>query len=158
MKGNSFKIMVRIGKKIDGVKYTKRRAAYVIIEGEDKDKIAIATDGEWFFLGGGLEGTETELEALRREVIEEAGYSIKNIKFFDKITAWADGGKRGPLDVEATFYIAEFGEKVVEPIEKDHKVFWIKPNEYIEKLYHEYQRYILKEYIEYKEMQKNVVS
>ena len=46
--------MVRIGKKIDGEKYTKRRAAYVIIEGGDKEKIAIATDGEWFFLGGGL--------------------------------------------------------------------------------------------------------
>ena len=140
--------MVRIGKKIDGEKYTKRRAAYVIIEGEDKEKIAIATDGEWFFLGGGLEGTETELEALKREVIEESGYSLKNIRFFD--TAWADGGKRGPLDVEATFYIAEFGEKVAEPIEKDHKVFWIKPAEYTQKLYHEYQRYVLNEYIEYK--------
>lgn len=139
--------VVRIGEKVDGVKYNKRFASYVIIERKEDNKIAIATDGEWFFLGGGIEGEETELEALRREVIEESGYSIKNIQFFDKVNAWADGGPRGPLDVTATFYIAEFDRKVAEPIEKDHRVIWIDANDYIDKLYHEYQRYILREYI-----------
>ena len=95
--------MVRIGKKVEGKKYTKRVAAYAIIKREEDNKIGIATDGEYFFLGGGLEGEETEEQALRREVAE--------------------------------------------PIEKDHKVLWINANDYKEKLYHEYQRYILKEYI-----------
>lgn len=139
--------MVRIGKKVEGKKYTKRVAAYAIIKREEDNKIGIATDGEYFFLGGGLEGDETEEQALRREVIEESGYSLKNIQYFDKVTSWADGGDRGPLDVTATFYIAEFDKKVAEPIEKDHKVLWINANDYKEKLYHEYQRYILKEYI-----------
>lgn len=140
--------MVRIGEKIQGKKYTKRIAAYVIIQREEDNKIGIATANEdYFFLGGGLEGNETEEQALRREVIEESGYSLKNIQYFDKVIAWADGGDRGPLDVTATFYIAEFDKKVAEPIEKDHKVLWINASDYKEKLYHEYQRYILKEYI-----------
>lgn len=144
--------MVRIGNKQNGVKYTKRDASYVIIEHQEDNKIAIATtiDGDYFFLGGGIEGEETELEALKREVIEESGYSIKNINFFDKVTAWADGGERGPLDVTASVYIAEFDKKVAEPIEKDHRVLWINANEYKNKLYHEYQRYILKKYMEFK--------
>ncbi|MCI8290802.1 MAG: NUDIX domain-containing protein [Clostridia bacterium] len=139
--------MVRIGNKVDGVKYTKRFASYVIIERKEDKKIAIATDGTYFLLGGGIENNETEIEALEREVIEESGYSMKNIQYFDKITAWADGVKRGPLDVTATIYVAEFDEKVVEPIEKTHKVLWVNPEEYVGKLFHEYQRYVLDEYI-----------
>ena len=142
--------MIRIGTKLNNVTYTKRDGAYVIIERNDDDKIAIATDGTWFFLGGGIEQGETELEALKRELLEESGYSIKNIKYFDKVTSWADGGKRGPLDVTATFYTAKFDKKVTEPTEKDHKVLWVDPKEYVKKLYHEYQRYILKEYIKIK--------
>lgn len=148
--------MIRIGTKLNNITYTKRDGAYVIIERNDDDKIAIATDGTWFFLGGGIEQGETELEALKRELLEESGYSIKNIKYFDKVTSWADGGKRGPLDVTATFYIAEFDEKVVEPIEKTHKVLWVNANEYKDKLYHEYQRYILDKYIKLKGENKNV--
>jgi len=140
--------VIRIGKKIEGKKYTKRTAAYAIIKRENDNKIGIATaNGDYFFLGGGLEGNETEEQALRREVIEEAGYSLKDIQYFDKVTSWADGGDRGPLDVTATFYIAEFDKKVAEPIEKDHKVLWINASDYKDKLYHEYQRYILNEYI-----------
>lgn len=140
--------MIRIGEKIEGKKYTKRPGSYVIIERKEDEKIAIVTEGKtYFFLGGGIEKEETEMEALKREVIEEAGYSMKNIKYFDKVTAWADGGKRGPLDVTATFYIANFDEKIVEPIEKDHRVLWINPKDYKDKLFHEYQRYILDKYI-----------
>ena len=141
--------MIRIGKKVEGVIYTKRPASYVIIEREEDRKIAIATEGKtYFFLGGGIENKETEIEALKREVMEEAGHSLKNIKYFDKVTAWADGVKRGPLDVTATFYIANFDEKITEPIEKDHRVLWVNPENYKDKLFHEYQRYILKEYID----------
>lgn len=148
--------MLRIGKKLENVQYKKREGAYVIIEREEDEKIAIATEGKtWFFLGGGIEKGETEIEALKREVIEEAGYSIKNIKYLDKVTAWADGVKKGPLDVTATFYTAEFDEKIVEPIEKDHQVFWVDATEYRTKLYHEYQRYILDEYIKIKGESKN---
>ncbi len=142
--------MLRIGKKIENVTYTKREASYVIIERKEDDKVAIVTDGTWFLLGGGIEKEENELEALRREVVEEAGYSIKNIRYFDMLTAWADGGKRGPLDVTATIFVAEFDQKIAEPIEETHTVFWVNPEQYQNKLFHEYQRYALKKYIELK--------
>lgn len=140
--------MKRIGEKIRDLQYTKRLGAYAIIEREEDDKVAIATaNGYYFFLGGGIEEGETEMEALRRELLEESGYSIKNIKYFDKVTSWADGGDRGPLDITATFYKAELDEKVTIASEKDHKLLWVNATEYKDKLYHEYQRYILEEYI-----------
>lgn len=68
--------MKRIGKKIEGIQYTKRQGAYAIIEREEDDKIVVA-----------------------------------------------------------------------KPIEEDYEILWINPKEYKDKLYHEYQRYIIEEYM-----------
>ena len=136
-----------IVKKEEGVKYKKRIATYAIIKRKEDNKVAIAkANGYYFLFGGGIEKEETEKEALRREIIEETGYTIKNIQYFDRITAWADGIKKGPLDVTATVYVVELDEKITEPIEKDHEIVWGEVKEYENKLYNEYQRYFLKEY------------
>lgn len=141
--------MKRIGKKIKNTIYNKRPGAYVIIERDKDDKIAIVTDavGVYFFLGGGIEENETAEDALKREVIEESGYSLKNITLFDKVASWCYSETRGYMDVEATIYIAKFDKNIAKPIEEDHKIIWVNPLEYKNKLYHEYQRYILNKYI-----------
>ena len=144
--------MKRIGKKLEGVVYTKRPGAYAIIEHKEDNKGAIArANNDCFFLGGGIEEKEMPIEALKRELLEEAGYTIKNVQLFDEVTSWTDGERRGPLEVIATFYIAEFDQKVTDPIEKYHEILWVDAMEYKEKLYHEYQRYILGEYAKLKE-------
>ena len=94
-----------------------------------------------------IEKDETDEEAVRREVIEEAGYSITDIKYFDNISSYCWSEKNGYMDIVATIYTGKFDEKVAVPIEEDHKVIWVNPEEYKDKLYHEYQRYILNKYI-----------
>lgn len=141
--------MKRIGKKIENTIYNKRPGAYVIIERDEDDKIAIATDAVdvYFFLGGGIEENETVEDALKREVIEESGYSLKNIVLFDKVASWCYSETKGYMDLEATIYIANFDKNIVKPIEEDHEIIWVNPFEYKDKLFHEYQRYILNKYI-----------
>ena len=142
---------MRIGEKLENKEYYKRPGAYVIIERDEDDKIAIASDNiDYFLFGGGMEQNETSLEALKREVIEESGYSLKNIEFFDKISSYCYSDTNGYMDIEATIYIAKFNNKIKDPIEKDHKLMWVDINEYKDKLYHEYQRYILNKYIKQK--------
>lgn len=145
--------MLRIGNKKEGINYKKRICAYAIIERSKDKKIAIATDKPdiYFLLGGGHEKDELIEETLKREIIEETGYSLKNVKLFDKIKSWCYNEKYGYLDVEATIYIAMFDKKAFEPIEKDHKILWVSPLDYRNKLYHEYQRHILNKYILEKE-------
>ncbi len=145
--------MIRVSKKVKYAHYKKRTGSYVIIENNKDNKIAIATDNTdaYFFLGGGVEENETLQEALKRELLEETGYSLKNIKFFDKISSYCYSNKYGYIDIEATIYIANFDKKVANPIEKDHKILWVSPFEYKDKLYHEYQEYILNKYISFKE-------
>lgn len=140
---------MRIGKKIENRQYYKRPGAYVIIESDKDNKIAIVSNNVdvYFFLGGGIEKNETVIESLKREVIEESGYSLKDIKLFDKVSSYCHSDTNGYMDIDATIYIAKFEEKVADPIEKDHKLIWVDPNEYKDKLFHEYQRYILKKYV-----------
>lgn len=86
--------MVRIGNEMKGMEYRKRSGAYVIIERKEDNKVAIATvDRDYFLLGGGIEEGETAIETIKREVIEEAGYTIKNIQYFDKLSSWTIGKK-----------------------------------------------------------------
>lgn len=141
--------MEYVGNKEENVEYRKRPGAYAIIINKDNDKIGIATNGvEIFYLGGGIEAGETKLEALKREMLEEAGYSIKNIKEFEEVGQFIFAEDHGYIEVIASVYIAEFDKKVAEPTEKDHTVLWVNPEEYASKMFREWQRYIMEKFIE----------
>ena len=88
------------------------------------------------------------METLKRELIEETGYELKDIKLLDNIISYEYSEARGNLKIVATIYTAKFDKKVTEPIEKDHKILWGRPEEFINLVYHKYQRVILKEYSE----------
>lgn len=140
--------MKYVGSKDEKIEYKKRPGAYSIIVRKEDNKIGIVTDGrDYFFLGGGIEQGETELDALKRELLEEAGYSIKNIKKFDEIGQFIFVEEKGYYEVMAHVYLSEFDRKVTEPIEEDHTVLWVNPEDYIGKMCREWQEYILKEYI-----------
>ncbi len=141
--------MKYIGSKEENIEYTKRPGAYAIIINKNSDKIGIVTDGrDSFYLGGGIEKGETKIEALKRELIEESGYSIKNIKEFEEVGSYIFSEDKGYLEVIASVYIAEFDKKIAEPIEKDHTVLWVKPEEYVSKMFREWQKYIMERFIE----------
>lgn len=141
--------MKYIGSKEENIEYTKRPGAYAIIINENSDKIGIVTDGrDYFYLGGGIEKGETKIEALKRELIEELGYSIKNIKEFEEVGSYIFSEDKGYLEVIASVYIAEFDKKIAEPIEKDHTVLWVNPEEYANKMFREWQKYIMERFIE----------
>ena len=78
----------------------------------------------------------------------EYNKSIKDIEYIENIGYYTyieilDKYELAIMDV----YKAKVGEKVCKPIEKDHELIWVKPEEIANKMYFEYHRYVLKEYI-----------
>ena len=85
---------------------------------------------------------------MKRELIEEAGYTLKNIRKFDEVGSYIYAESKGYIEVIAYVYLAEFDKKIAEPIEKDHTILWVKPEEYINKMCREWQTYIMERFIE----------
>ncbi len=142
--------MKYIGEKIEGKEYHERKTAYGLIFNEN-DEIAVAYIEKYNMynlIGGKLEKNETPKEALIRETKEEIGYSIKDIEYLCDLGCYyyleiLDKYEFAVMDV----YKAKIDEKVCNPTEKDHKLVWVKPEDIADKMYFEYHRYILKEFV-----------
>lgn len=133
------------------ISYRKRPGSYAIIKRSTDDLIGIImANGEYFLLGGGIEKEETTLKALERETSEEIGYTLKQIIDLAEIGSYIYNDEKGYLDVEAYIHVAVLGQKICEPIEKDHNLIWVNPTDYIGKMSQLWQDEALKKYLEFK--------
>ncbi len=141
--------MKYIGTPDSHITYWYRPGAYVILTRASDSQIGIVTNGkDFFYLGGGIEKDETPLIALKRELQEEVGYTLKNIQPFTEIGSYFYSQTKGYLQLVAYVFIAELQDKVTEPIEKDHHIVWVNPKHYLGKMCREWQEEVLKEYIQ----------
>ena len=67
------------GEKLTTVDYKERYGVYAIIPNADKNQIILvqAPNGSWFLPGGEIEAGEDHFSALKRELIEELGFSAE---------------------------------------------------------------------------------
>ncbi len=70
--------MQEFGEKKDGVEYYVRPGSYgVLIEDNRAAVIKSELFDKYFLIGGGIKKGESEIEALRREALEEIGFKIE---------------------------------------------------------------------------------
>lgn len=128
--------------KIFGIKenfsYLDRKGAYIIPVKDGKIGV-VKTPKGYFLLGGGIDDGETHEQAIRRECLEEAGYTV-NIKqklcSAEAFTKHPNIGYFHPIQV---YYIGELIEKVQEPIESDHEFMWVECDQLKGKMFAEMQ-------------------
>ena len=67
------------GEKLTTVDYKARYGVYAIVPNADKNQIILvqAPNGSWFLPGGEIEAGEDHFSALKRELIEELGFSAE---------------------------------------------------------------------------------
>ena len=129
------------GQKED-IKYLDRKGAYIIpINGEEVG--IVETPKGFFFLGGGINVGETEIECIIRECMEEAGYQVKIKEKVCSAETYYLHPTIGFFHPIQSYYLGELTLKMKEPIETDHLFRWINYDNLKGKMFLEMQNWAL---------------
>ena len=110
-----------IGEKIHNKKYEFRETCFGICI-KDNKMLLVKKNGQYSFIGGGIEVGESHEDCLKREFLEESGYQILKISPFIIVDCfWMAAGKWS-LESLANFFVVEVGKKICEPTEVGHIV------------------------------------
>lgn len=128
-----------LGIKFDNIEYIDRRAVYGIVI-NDEGKIAVIKTPTGFFLpGGGIENSESHVECLHREFLEETGYEADVEKFMGRATLYHTTRTNQYLRGIGYFYTVNLKCKTSYKTEEDHELLWLECDECIKGLFLEHQ-------------------
>ena len=140
-------------RKKPGISYGMRTGIYIIaFDNDDRIPVAKTTRG-YFLLGGGLEQSESHIDCVKRECMEEAGV---NVRIGDLICRsesfhYAVRFKRHMHSI-SYFYFGQILDKVAEPTETNHELVWLNAADCYDKLFLAHQRWAVSVAVEkYKE-------
>lgn len=123
------------GEKEAGVQYSPRYAAYIIVEEKNKLALIEAPNGAYFLPGGEIEAVETKEAALKRELLEEMGIVAEIATYLGEADEYFYSNYRQTYYYNpGYFYVANGWQQVAEPTEKTNTIWWVTPQEAIEKL------------------------
>ncbi len=124
------------GEKIAGVHYVERHGAYIIIQNQQEKIVLVqAPNGAYFLPGGEIEGRETQLEAIHREVMEELGGEVEIDSYLGQADDYFYSRHRDTyFHNPAYFFSAKTWQEVCAPLEDFNVIEWFSVEEGIEKL------------------------
>jgi len=127
----------------ENAEYYHRPGAYLIPVRDGK--VGLIKTGGYCFMGGGRDKGENDYECLKREVIEETGCSAEIGEYIGSAEQYKDNQTCiGYFHPVQNYYTGTLGEKICEPIEPDHELQWVNPEEAFGKFFIEMQEKALK--------------
>ncbi|MFJ5788530.1 NUDIX hydrolase [Lysinibacillus sp. NPDC093197] len=138
------------GENEEEIEYILRPAVYCVIFNIQKDKIAIiqTSNGKFFLPGWGLENNETHEQCLKREALEEMGMDVTVGPFIGRARRYFYSTIELKYYLnDGFFYLCNTGRQIASPIEEDHFLKWMEPNQAKEILFHEHQSWAINEAI-----------
>ncbi len=124
--------------------YYDREGAYLIPYRGDLVGV-VQTPKGYFLLGGGLEKGEDHITCLKRECLEESGYSVLVGDRLCSAEAYTLHSVIGPFHPIQTYYSGQLLEKVSAPTETDHVLRWIEYDQLKGKMFSEMQNWALEQ-------------
>jgi len=124
--------------------YLDRKGAYIVpFHGEEIG--VVETPKGFFFLGGGTEDGETDIECITRECAEEVGFQVVIEKKVCSAETYCEHPTIGFFHPIQSYYYGELTSKIKEPTEKDHSFKWIKYKNLKGKMFLEMQNWALEQ-------------
>jgi len=122
--------------------YLDRKGAYIVPFQGDQIGV-VETPKGFFFLGGGIEDGETDIECITRECVEEAGFQVVIEKKVCSAETYCEHPTIGFFHPIQSYYYGVLTSKIKEPIEEDHLFKWIKYENLKGKMFLEMQNWAL---------------
>lgn len=125
------------GEKLTTVDYKARYGVYAIVPNADKNQIILvqAPNGSWFLPGGEIEAGEDNFSALKRELIEELGFSAELGYYYGQADEYFYSRHRDTYFYNPAYiYEVTHFEEIDAPLEDFNNLSWFPINEAIEKL------------------------
>jgi 8-oxo-dGTP diphosphatase len=139
--------MKQFGSPQKNIFYLDRPSAYGIFVNKSGEIAVEEVFGRFFLPGGGIEKNETMFECLNREFLEELGWKIdigdhleKTISFICRVH------DKKYFKIKGDFFQISHFQQISPPEEKNHVIRWMTPQNAIELLVSDAQRYIIKKY------------
>lgn len=126
--------------------YITRAGAYLIPIYNKKIGV-IKTEKGYFLIGGGLNKNESHEDCIKRECLEETGYTAIIKEKICSAEAYTTHTKLGDFHPIQHYYIGELKEQVSIPIEKDHILMWFNYDDIKGKIFSEIQNKALEQCI-----------
>ncbi|MGM0805352.1 MAG: NUDIX domain-containing protein [Bacillota bacterium] len=127
---------MQFGEVMEDVIYLKREAVYAIVLDENKNIAVMVQNGKGFLPGGGIETGEDHEVCLKRECIEETGFTFKMAHFVGHAKQYFQTRQGEYLINDGYFYTGSFGEYANEPLDQDHELVWMKVDQAEKLLFH----------------------
>jgi len=116
---------VKYGEKIANQDYIKRDGVYGISFSNDHKVTLVKVPYGYFLPGGGVENDESHECCLKREYIEEVGYTIEIIEFVGCASQYTFSHKKNRhYELVGNFYLVEIKDCCEGKIEHDHELVW----------------------------------
>jgi len=128
------------GEKLEGQNYIVRPGVYGITFDANQRIALVKVPYGYHLPGGGIEQGEDELTCLKREFLEETGYSVEigaQITICRQYT-YSERSKNY-YELVGHFYFTHINENRIAPIELDHELVWHTVDDAVKLLSLEYQ-------------------
>lgn len=133
--------MLQFGVRKPATDYRHRAVAFGVVEREGLIAcVRVEREaGAYFDLpGGGVDVEETEVEALRREFVEETGLTIVALNRIAEAGQYFERSTREPLNNVGGFWTAAVtAENLQDKCEDDHTLVWLDPTVALSRLRHD---------------------
>ncbi|MBH0166479.1 NUDIX domain-containing protein [Fictibacillus sp. 7GRE50] len=127
---------MQFGERMKDVSYRRREAVYAIVLDENKNIAVMVQNGKGFLPGGGIETGEDHIGCLKRECIEETGYTFQMAQFVGHAKQYFRTRQGEHLLNDGYFYSGSFGEYANDPLDQDHELVWMNIDQAEELLFH----------------------
>ena len=158
---------ITLGEKFVDKKFDFRETCFGICERDNKilltkkikknkgydmaEYIGAIKKNEIAMVGGGLEAGESHHECLKREFIEESGYTVESIEELCTVDCYWLAGGSWPMESLANFYIIKLSKDCITPTEEGHEPVWVSIDEVEDMLPLPYHKEAIRQYLSLKE-------